>query len=444
MTEYERAQQKLAYDRRVENLRYGGVMNTSETAVDGSPSSAGVLIDSEGFYGAGANQDKDDANVRILANGDAFFSGRFNLGGTQITIGPTDDIQEALDEVEEAGGGTVYLDVGEYTLTSDINVPSGVTLQGVSRDAVIIDCDGSYAVKITGTDVYSTGTVTINNGDTAVVGVGTTWTSDMVGRFIFLDGLWYETTAHTNHTNIQITEYHGENLSGASYVLVNTNFAGKIIDTTIHGATGAGVVVQYAQECQLGNLVVYDCGTGVDMDYVVFPKLELTASENGVNLNMNFVEGFSIDFSEFNFSTTGAGIIMTDTRNATLFNSSISDNLTNGISATRCSKIAFISFDISGNGAKGSEFISDCNDNQFAQGVFSNNGSDAIKLTATSDRNIVNAVSLTDNTGYGVNIANANCDNNILIGVIASGNGSGSVSDSGTGTLKSTAVNIIP
>lgn len=365
---------------------------------------------------------------------DGTFRGTFNIGGTNITIDNTKDIQTYLDIISTAGGGTLFLQPGTYTLTSDILIPSGVTLQGVSRDGVIIDCNASYAVKIVGSNTYSTGTVTINNGATSLVGSGTTWTSAMVGRYVLLDGLWYEITAFTDTTHITISTYQGDNLSGSTYVLATVNFSTIIQNLTVTGATGSGIVVQYAQECQLNNLVVYDNGTGIEMDYVVFPKLEVTSNENGVNLNMSYVEGFYIDYSEFNFSTTGAGIIMANTRNATLFNSSINDNTGDGLNLTTCSKIAFISFDISGNGGQGVEMVSGCNDNQFTDGVLDGNTSDGFKMTATSDRNILVAMSVKNSGGYGINIAASTCDNNQIIAPAFDNNSSGTISDSGTST----------
>lgn len=377
---------------------------------------------------------------RIDTNGNAEFNdgtfrGTFNIGGTTITIDNTEDIQDRLDEIEAAGGGTLYLQNGTYTLTEDILIPGGVTLQGVSRDGVIIDCDGTFAVKIAGTDVYSTGTVTINNGDTEVVGSGTTWTSGMVGRYINLDGLWYEITGFTDTTHLDIAEYEGDNLSGSAYVLASVNFNAKINDVTITGATGSGLVVQYSMESFIYNLVIYGCGTGIDLDYVTYPKLEVTSIENGVNLDFNFVNGFFVDFSDFSYSTTGAGIVMANSGNATFFNSSVSDNTGDGINLTSCTKIAFMSFDISGNGGQGIEFVSGCNDNQFTDGIFDGNTSDGVKLTATSDRNTLVAVSITNNGGYGINIAASTCDNNVIIAPTYSGNSSGELNDSGTGTV---------
>lgn len=54
------------------------VLRTSSTVGDGSASSAGVLMNNSGIYACEASQLLADANVRILATGDAFFQGTVN------------------------------------------------------------------------------------------------------------------------------------------------------------------------------------------------------------------------------------------------------------------------------------------------------------------------------------------------------------------------------
>lgn len=68
---------------------------------------------------------------------------------------------------------------------------------------------------------YSTGTVTIADGDTVVVGSGTTFTSDMVGRQIMLanQGVpWYDIIGFTDTTHITLDRaYSGLDLSGDEF-----------------------------------------------------------------------------------------------------------------------------------------------------------------------------------------------------------------------------------
>jgi hypothetical protein len=74
---------------------------------------------------------------------------------------------------------------------------------------------------------YTTGTiVSIANGGTAVVGSGTTWTADMVGRYIQItnttaanggDGFWYQIGSYTSSTSIGLTKpYEGTSISAGS------------------------------------------------------------------------------------------------------------------------------------------------------------------------------------------------------------------------------------
>ena len=74
---------------------------------------------------------------------------------------------------------------------------------------------------------YTTGTiVSVANGGTAVVGSGTTWTADMVGRYIRItqttaanggDGFWYQIGSYTSATSIGLLKpYEGTTIAAGS------------------------------------------------------------------------------------------------------------------------------------------------------------------------------------------------------------------------------------
>ncbi len=389
-----------------------------------------------GNYAADVRGWKIDAEGNAEFN-DGVFRGDFEIGGTLKTIDDVSEIQHALDEVETAGGGTVFLQNGTYVLTADIFVPAGVALRGVSRDGAIIDCDGTYGVYISGEDAYLTGTVTINDGDTQVVGSGTTWTAAMIGRSIYLGGAWYEITARTDNTHITIASaYSGDNLSGSAYAIANVNNQATLGQLTVTGATGSGVIIRYALEPTLDDLYIYGCGLGLDYDFVQFPRLYVSSQENDVNANLNFVSGFKIDYCEFSNSLSGAGIVFINCIGATLVDTAMSDNATNGASLTDCTNIGFSDFDASGNGAKGIELVSGNSGIKFhGGGDVSGNGSDGIKITATSDDTIISNNNIHDNAGYGVNIAAASCDNTLVSNNPMSTNSSGNLNDLGTNSV---------
>jgi hypothetical protein len=68
------------------------VIRTSETAGDGTALSEGILINSTGLYGFGANQIPSNANLRVLSNGNIYLQGEIvATSGTigSVTITPT-------------------------------------------------------------------------------------------------------------------------------------------------------------------------------------------------------------------------------------------------------------------------------------------------------------------------------------------------------------------
>lgn len=91
------------------------VLRTSSTVGDGSASSAGILINNTGFYACEANQTTANANVKILIDGSASFSGTITAASGTI------------------GGwiiGANTLTGGGVTLNSSAGSISGATITG--------------------------------------------------------------------------------------------------------------------------------------------------------------------------------------------------------------------------------------------------------------------------------------------------------------------------
>jgi hypothetical protein len=362
--------------------------------------------------------------------------GNINLGGTNITVSAVADIQTALNDVFTAGGGTVYLQAGTYLLTADITIPSGVTLQGINRDTVIIDCNSSYAVKMVGSDNYSTGDVTIADGSSTVTGTSTVWTAGMIGRYIYLYGYWYEITGRTSNTEITIgVPYDGPNLTNSVYMIANPNFHSIVRKITVQNATGAGVISTYSSEPIFDDIQIFNCGTGLDLDYIYAPNMYGSFDSNGVALNMNYCDSFKIDYCAFVNSTVGAGIIMTNCNSSTVFDTGISGNTGNGITLTGCTNITFLSVNSNTNGANGIELVSGNSDLEFISMNADSNVGDGYKLTATTDNITIIGSSITNNGAYGINNAAATNDRCIFSSNVITGNVTASGIDSGTSTI---------
>lgn len=355
--------------------------------------------------------------------------------GKTATVNGGENIQVAIDAIYKAGGGEVILLPGTYILKENLSIPSGVIVKGSSRDNVLIDCNQDYSVNIVGELIYSTGTVTIAVGETTVVGSGTTWTSDMVDKYILLDDSYYKITAFNSTTSLTI-EYGltGESVSGGSYVIVTPNFNPTLSSVTIFNSTVAGVKVQYVIEPILDNIIVYSCGIGFDIDDTLYVKLITGASDNVINVSANRMFGFKIDFSSFESATSGDGITLTDCGNATVIDSLFSGNSDNGISLTNCRKIAFMSLTMASNGNNGVEFVSGNRDMQFIGVSIDGNTNDGIRLTDSTDRIAMSTSTITNSGGYGINILSSTCDNNNITTISFNNNTLGNIIDNGTDT----------
>lgn len=77
---------------------------------------------------------------------------------------------------------------------------------------------------------YATGTLTMTNASTAVVGSGTSWTTNMAGRWLNVplttsnttsgDDEWYQIASVTNATNLVLNnQYQGGSTTGSSYII---------------------------------------------------------------------------------------------------------------------------------------------------------------------------------------------------------------------------------
>ncbi len=72
-------------------------------------------------------------------------------------------------------------------------------------------------------DEYTTGTVTATNASTTITGSGTTFATEMIGRYFKVndatgDGNWYRITAYTSATSITLENYYdGTTVTGKDY-----------------------------------------------------------------------------------------------------------------------------------------------------------------------------------------------------------------------------------
>ena len=106
-----------------------------------------------------SSQSAKDSADYIADGEDSSGSGIGTLDGDQIQI------NQALSAVSAAGGGTVYLMPGTYTIDASITVPSNVTLAGNGRTSTIIQLGnfGGTSTNINAIDISGTNNATVRD-----------------------------------------------------------------------------------------------------------------------------------------------------------------------------------------------------------------------------------------------------------------------------------------
>jgi hypothetical protein len=392
-------------------------------------------------YSKGNSGWKIDSSGNIEAN-DGTFRGTFIIGGSLITVSNINNLQSAIDTLSLIGGGTVALVPQIYNATSSFTIPSGVTIDG--NGATINFGGGAYQFLAQGTSAYSTGTLSVNFNSGSVTGSGTTWTSAMVGQSILIGDYWYEITGRSSNTAITISpNFQAPNVSGVTYVIATTVDGVSLQNITLTNSSTSAFKFRYVNGLVMDGLSTTSSGQGIDGDdsaNVQWVNMLIDDCVSGATFDT--VPFIVIDNGLISNITGGTGLSLNGVSNSSIGILSLQDIVGVGIKFTNCYNLGFINYSIIETTSHGIEFVSGNNDMDLLSGYLNTMGGDGIKLTATSDRIRLESQSLSNYTGYGINISNSNCDNNVILSPSYGGGGSGTLNDSGTNTI--VISNVVP
>jgi len=375
-------------------------------------------------------------NTKMLGAGE--LGGLIGSGHQVIAVAISDNIQTAIEKVNNLGGGTVLLEGGIHKPNYNIVLYSNVALVGQEGGSTIIDFDNqAYQVQCFGTDTYATGTISIADGGATVTGVGTAWTTSMEGQSILLSGAWYLIATVGSATSITLdSTFSGTfNISADTYVIANYISRADIINITLQNSTvSTGTVYyRYSYNCFMTQTNHLDSTRGFTVQDSSFP---IVRDNNVLNCGTGayWIQVGLLTYEDFGIidSTTGDGMNMYKCSNYTFFNWVSTNNVGNGVTLDSCNDCGIFDFTVNSNIGHGVEFINS-NNIQILNATISNN-TDGIKLTSTSDHNILIQMTLKNNTRYGINIAASTCDNNELGNNSYQNNTLGSIQDLGIGT----------
>lgn len=350
----------------------------------------------------------------------------------------TVSLQTAITTLNEAGGGTLLLRAGTYTITSNITLKSSVNLKGEKESTTIINFNSNSASFNYADTAYTTGTITSITGGVSVTGSGTSWLANAsAGQYLWIANRHYLIAAVTSNTTLTLAEGYIGNatLPGAAYristILKDVDFS----EMTIKSSAADGMAIQGCKNITLENMTFLQNNVGIDWDYVSECKVDnvLVVSSTADGVEMDFV-GFG-DFEGFSSNANGGdGFDLTNCETLPFAFCSATSNTADGFNMSTVIK-SYFAVEARANGGQGMELVGGCDNNHITKSFIISNTSDGIKLTASDDRNIIEGNIINSNGGYGVNIAAASCDKNLVHGTQFSGNTSGTIQDLGTGNI---------
>ncbi len=361
-----------------------------------------------------------------------------NLTTGEVVVLGQDEIQDIIDNVDMQGGGNVYLQGGTYMVTSDLVIPSNIHLIGVGSSGSIIDFgEGAYQIQCIGTNSYTTGTVSISDGDTTLVGSGTSWTEYFLGASVYLQGQWYAIYSVADTTHLELTSaYQGSNLSGATYAIAVPNASVLLQGFTVQNSSTDLIKVQYAQNFSGQDVASVTGDSGLIGDTISIFNYNIGyANDCTIGISLTNSYGATITNTFLTMIGAGGGYICDSVTNSVIFDSSIDTADGPGYSCLNCTNFGVDQVSI--NNITGIGFILDGSGQSFSitNGLISNCTSDGMKFSNTSSQVQVTTMQFSDNGGYGVNVSDSGSTDNLFVGNLFAGNSSGAFNDMGTGTL---------
>lgn len=297
---------------------------------------------------------------------------QFHVHDVNVPANSSDEtIQAAINSASIAGGGTVTLEKGKYSIKKPIYLKRNVTITGAGKGATVLQIDANLGAN---------GALTSNNSNPAV---------NVIIKNLTVDGVAAaEPDKVLNHD--EIANY-GILLDGNSYVndkVLFDNIEIKNTNMGLHMKGSSNVTVQ--------NSEFHDNGGSINFWH---------------NIYLRRVTKVLIENCDIYKSNSGNGINISYSDHVTVDSSKIHDNHFRGI------RVAVSSFvDVTNNNVYG---------NKTGDGIIYNSE----KTGVTNFRIIKNAVS--DNGGYGININGACSNGEVMSNISGEENKNGYIQNGG-------------
>jgi len=350
-----------------------------------------------------------------------------------------------------AGAQRIWLRAGVYAEAANVVLPEEGMI-AAEAGAVIDFGGGAFGVRVDGSGGVknTTGTFSVTSGSTAVVGIGTTFTSLAANSWLFIGPDAYKIASVTDNTNLVLERaWRGPNRAGLPmFGLVLCS--GVVLDGfTIRNSTSTdgGLFVRAARKNKFESLRVQACSHGVhvlDSINLLFDGLTCFAAtaHDGCDIatsrSTQFAEchfygnfsyglrvtgGLAHKFNDCEFSSNLAGGVFVDgaTTDCSFLGCGVKQNTGNGITVDAgCVRTIINSCTSAFNGGTGVSLQS--NDSEIASNLIFSNAVNGLTLANANDVTITGN-RVTANTSVGISIPATGVNRVRLLGNNVSSNG---------------------
>lgn len=354
------------------------------------------------------------------------------------------DLNAAITTAKLAGGGNVFIRNGTYTFNTNVNIFSGIKLIGASFGGVTLIFAGPFGLVASGTNAYSTGTITVTKGSTTVTGSGTNWMVNVTASHsLKINGLPYAIKSVDSNTQITLTAaYAGTTTVGLAY-LAAIFVSGATLQNLVLISQGGGSAISltYTDLTTVQNIIIpAPTVNGINATDTSRTTYDTVVINNAGGAGMLGTRADYTNATRLLCNNGSSHGISLESCNANIYTSCPANNNTgSGFSISNGSTCALTICQADGNTVSGLSLVGSVNSCIINDGDFSNNV-DGIKLAGTAAKNVITNIIATGNSGYGVNVSVAGVNTTTVIGNQLGGNTTAAINDSGTGTVR--ALNI--
>lgn len=355
-------------------------------------------------------------------------------GGADFT-----SLEKAIEYVVAIGGGDIFVWGGTYTPSSAMTITKPINIVGQNSALTIINFNSTTRNFIINSGTaYTTGTISSIAADrVTVTGSSTAWLANVTaGQYMFLGTRWYLIAAVTANTTIILAETYVDNIALSAYRIAtltrNVSFEGL----TIKNSTGTAIAATDCRDFFLKDIVLVTNNKALVLTNVAQIDLNLVVAAGSTSNGIEFTNcGLGGGSSVAIIGNGAIGLVYNNVKTMEFEGCAISANTGDGLNITSGNLLGFDTMQFFANGGEGAEVVATSNRVSFSNCDFDSNTLDGLKLTATADYCKVIGNHFDTNGAYAVNIAAATCDKNIVSSNSFNLNVSGTISNSGTGTV---------